>query len=392
MKIFVLLSRIPYPLEKGDKLRAWHQIKELSKSHEIHLACLNDSKIHPEAKKKLLEICKEVRFFSLNKIGIGCRLFAGLFTNTPFQVHYFHSRNTNKKIRKYIDEVQPDHIYAQLIRVSEYVKNIHHIPKTLDYMDALSKGMERRISKSSGIMKLFLKKESKRLLEYENLIFDYFENKTIISEQDRALIYHPEQKKIQIISNGVDTDYFSPQKNEKKFDLHFNGNMSYPPNIDCVHFIAEKVLPLVLKKNPHARFLISGTHPVNSVLALANKNIEVSGWMDDIRKAYSSSKIFVAPMQIGTGLQNKLLEAMAMEIPCVTTELANNALGAIPNEQILIANTPEEISRQIERLLTEPDLAAKISSNGRRFVTENYNWKSATEKLEKLMNQTVDKN
>jgi sugar transferase (PEP-CTERM/EpsH1 system associated) len=392
MKIFVLLSRIPYPLEKGDKLRAWHQIKELSKNHEIYLACLNDSKIHPEAEIKLKEICKEVRFFSLNKIGIGARLFAGIFTNTPFQVHYFHSRIIDKKIKKYINEIQPDHIYAQLIRVSEYVKNIHHIPKTLDYMDALSKGMERRIAKSSGIMKFFLKKESKRLLEYENLIFDYFENKTIISEQDRALIYHPDQKKIEIISNGVDTDYFSPQKNELKFDLLFNGNMSYPPNIDCVHFIAEKILPIVLKKFPNTKFMISGANPVNSVLSLANKNIQVSGWMDDIREAYWSSKIFIAPMQIGTGLQNKLLEAMAIGIPCVTTELANNALGATANEQILIGNTPEEIALKIERLLTEPDLVTKISSNGRRFVTENYNWKTASENLEKLMIKTVNKN
>jgi sugar transferase (PEP-CTERM/EpsH1 system associated) len=392
MKIFVLLSRVPYRLEKGDKLRAWHQIKELSKNHEIYLACLNESKIHPEAETKLKEICKEVRFFSLNKTGIGARLFAGIFTNTPFQVHYFHSKFIDKKIKKYINEIQPDHIYAQLIRVSEYVKNIHHIPKTLDYMDALSKGMERRISKSSGIMKLFLKKESKRLLQYENLIFDYFENKTIISEQDRALIYHPDQKKIEIISNGVDTDYFTPQKKELKFDLLFNGNMSYPPNIDCVHFIAENILPIVLKKFPDTKFLISGANPVNSVLALANKNIQVSGWMDDIREAYCSSKIFIAPMQIGTGLQNKLLEAMAIGIPCVTTELANNALGAIPNEQILIANTPEEIAHQIERLLTEPDLVTKISLNGRRFVTENYNWKTVSENLEKLMIKTVNKN
>jgi sugar transferase (PEP-CTERM/EpsH1 system associated) len=391
MKIFVLLSRIPYPLEKGDKLRAWHQIKELSEKHEIYLACLNDTKVHPDAEKKLREICKDVRFFSLNKIGIGWRLFAGLFTNSPFQVHYFHSRNVHQRIRKYIQEIKPDHIYAQLIRVSEYVKNIHHIPKTLDYMDALSKGMDRRISKSSGIKKTFLRKEAKRLLEYENLIFDYFENKTIISEQDRALIYHPDQKKIHIVSNGVDVDFFSPVKKELKYDLLFNGNMNYPPNIDCVQFIVEKVLPLIQKKYPHIKFLISGANPVSFIQSLANKDIEVSGWMDDIRDAYSSSKIFLAPMQIGTGLQNKLLEAMAMEIPCVTTELANNALGAKPDEQILIGNTPEEIAGLIDRLLTDEVLSKKISANGRRFVTENYNWKSATGILEGIICKSVDK-
>jgi polysaccharide biosynthesis protein PslH len=390
MKLLVLLSRIPYPLEKGDKLRAWHQLIELSKEHEIHLLCLYDSKIHPDAYEKLKPYCKEIQFYQLSKIGIAARLFLALFTNKPFQVHYFHSYFIQRKINRYVERIKPDHVFAQLIRVSEYVKNIHHIPKTLDYMDALSKGMERRIAKSKGITRIFQRKEAKRLLEYENLIFDYFENKTIISLQDRNHIYHPDQKKISIVRNGVDTSYFSASPIPKKFDLLFNGNMSYPPNVDCALFIANEILPLLDSKGIKVKFLISGASPINSIKNLeANPAITVSGWKEDIRNAYDESRIFIAPMQIGTGLQNKLLEAMAMGLPCITTQLANNALDAKPGEEILIGNTPQEIVEQIDLLLTDKNLYQKLAANGRKMVVEKYDWKSATEILNNLFKNSI---
>lgn len=384
MKVFVLLSRIPYPLEKGDKLRAWHHIQEMARTHDVYLACLSDSKPHPDALEKLKTVCKGVRFYQLNKIGIIWRLFSGFFSRKPFQVKYFYSYWVNKKIQAYLKNVQPDHIFAQLIRVSEYVKNNHNIPKTLDYMDALSKGMERRMNISKGIKKWFFRTEAKRLLEYENLIFDYFENKAIISEQDRQLIYHPDQKKIVIISNGVDTDYFSPQLTNKKNKLLFNGNMSYAPNVDCAIYIAQKILPGLKQRGIAANLLISGANPLPSIKNLSSESITVSGWMDDIRDAYNSSEIFIAPMKIGTGLQNKLLEAMAMGLPCITTDLANNALKANPSEEILIGNTDEEIIQAIEQLINNQELYLKISKNGRQFVLNKYNWSVVTEPLLKL--------
>ncbi len=390
MKILVLLSRIPYPLEKGDKLRAWHHIRELSEKHEIYLVCLTDSGIPKEAEEKLRPYCKEIRFFQLNKLAIAGRLFLALFSSKPFQVHYFHSRWIHSKIRKYIAGIKPDHVFTQLIRASEYVKNIHHIPKTLDYMDALSKGMERRVVIARGIKKIFLQMEAKRLLEYESLIFDYFENKTIISEQDRNLIYHPDQKKIKVVCNGVDTDYFQPIESLKQFDLSFNGNMSYPPNIDGAVFLCEKIVPILNKEGILLKTLISGANPTNQVKQLGVKfpSVTVSGWMDDIREAYSKSKIFIAPMQLGTGLQNKLLEAMAMGLPCITTQLANNALGAKPEEEILIGNTPQELANQIKRLLNDPALYSKIATNGKKLATNRFNWKTATAGLLEIIEKT----
>ncbi|MDG1262688.1 MAG: hypothetical protein P8O05_13080, partial [Flavobacteriales bacterium] len=138
MKLFVLVSRIPYPLEKGDKLRAYHQMKDLAKRHEIVLCCLTDKKADLAAIAHLETFCEEVIVVKLNKALQLARLGAALISSRPFQVHYFFQRKALRLIKKTIDRTNPDHIYCQLIRCSEYLKDIYHIPKTLDYMDALS--------------------------------------------------------------------------------------------------------------------------------------------------------------------------------------------------------------------------------------------------------------
>src|SRR5690606_5569077 len=150
--------------------------------------------------------------------------------------------------------------------------------------------------------------------------------------------------------------YFTKKSETKKHQLLFNGNMSYAPNVDCALYIANSILPKLKQKGIQANLLISGANPLPVIKNLANENITVSGWMDDIRDAYNSSNIFIAPMKIGTGLQNKLLEAMAMGLPCVTTDLANNALKAKANEEILIGNTDDEIIQAIEQLINNQEL------------------------------------
>src|SRR5690606_30283802 len=179
---------------------------------------------------------------------------------------------------------------------------------------------------------------------FRSLMFDLFDHQAIISAQDRDLLYHPLRDQVAVVPNGVDTAYFSPQDTPKAHDLLFTGNMNYPPNIDSVLFLVHQVLPLVHAHRPGTTLLIAGVDPDQRVRDLATRNpaVTVSGWVKDIRSSYASARIFVAPMQIGTGLQNKLLEAMAMGMPCVTSDLANNAVGARPGEAILIGHEPEE--------------------------------------------------
>lgn len=386
MKLFVLLSRFPYPLEKGDKLRAYHQIKELAQNHEIHLVCLTDQKIKNEWILEVKKICKELHVFKLSTPLIYWNTAKQFFTDKPYQVGYFYQRSIQKKINLLIAEIKPDHIYCQLIRTSEYVKNIQHIKKTIDYMDALGKGMFRRAEIATGIKKRLFRIEGKRLSEYENRIFDYFNHHTIISEQDKKFINHTQQNDIVVIENGIDESFFNfNERVEKKYDLVFTGNMNYAPNIECSEFIVNEILPIVLLKNPTIQLLISGANPNKRILNLAGKNVTISGWVEDIRTSYASGKIFVAPLFIGTGLQNKLLEAMAMCVPCVTTTLAGNGLGIESGKIVLVADSKEEFAEKISSLLDNQDLYNQISTAARDYVQRSFSWEIATKRLDAIL-------
>lgn len=385
MKILVIVSRIPYPLEKGDKLRAYHQVRELSKNHEICLCCLSDQPEHPEAREKLREICSELHIIHLNKAIIYLNLLLAWFESRPFQVAYFHQRKAQKAVQRIVQRFAPDHIYCQLVRTAEYVKNEHGISKTIDYQDAFSKGMARRAERESNYFKKkFFQTEARRLIRYEHLIFDYFNNKCIISEQDKALIFHENQREIAVIPNGVDMDFFHPMETSPSYDLCFVGNMSYAPNVDSVLYLHNEVMPLVWREMPEVKVLIAGATPAEAITRLHQERFEVGGWFEDIRDAYRRSRLFVAPMQIGTGLQNKLLEAMAMGIPCITSKLANDALGATHDQHLMVGSTPEDYAHHIIALLKNLQRGEELARNARLFVQQNYTWQSSVVKLEGL--------
>jgi len=388
MRIFVLLSRVPYPLEKGDKLRAFHQIVQLSKNNEIVLCALNpDRKLNKrDAFSALQPYCRSINFIDIPFIGRVWNILKAFVKGLPLQVGYFYSCKAGKKIDKLINDYKPDHIYCQLLRTAEYAKN-HTIPKTIDYQDVFSYGVKRRMEKAPFYIKPVFKLEYKRLIKYENRIFGLFDHKTIISFPDRDLMPHPNKNDIHVIPNGVDHDYFSPRESEKNFDVVFTGNMAYPPNVNAAEFLINKIMPNVWKEKPEVKVMIAGATPDKRVLSLKSDRVTITGWMDDIRVSYAGAKIFIAPMQIGTGLQNKLLEAMSMKIPSITTSLANDALQAVDGESILIGDDALELAQNILKLLNDQELYKKITENGFHFVKQNYSWEEATEKLNNIIHK-----
>jgi glycosyltransferase involved in cell wall biosynthesis len=266
-----------------------------------------------------------------------------------------------------------------------YIRNNHSITKTLDYMDAFSKGMERRVNISSFWTKPIVRMESYRLRKFENLAFEFFNTHLIISENDREEIVHPKKEQIKIIENGIDECFFTRNDIEIKYDLVFVGNLSYVPNIEAVNFISKQILPKLLKIKPNIKILIAGSDPTKKIMNLSNKEIDVKGWVNDIRDVYCSGKIFFAPMSIGSGLQNKLLEAMALGIPCITSKLSNFSLGATHMENIIIGDSINDFINQIVFLLEDEKARVKIGLNGKKYVIENYNWKTSNLKLLELL-------
>jgi polysaccharide biosynthesis protein PslH len=385
LKILCITSRVPWPLEKGDKLRAYNQLRLLAEKHEVILVALNDAPLHPDAQSELKKFCREIHVIPLSKAAIAANLARAVFNDLPYQVAYFTSPAALKKTSEIIAAVKPDRIYCQLIRTAEYARHHREIPRVIDYMDVFSKGVERRIEKVTGLKRIAFRNEWKRLLRYEAAVFADFDGHTIISQQDRALLPVGDKNRVSIVPNGVDTDFFSPVELPKEFDLLFNGNMNYPPNIESAEYIVEKILPLVWKIKPGVRLLISGANPSSRVLALGSDRVKVTGWVEDVRESFARSKILVAPMQSSIGLQNKLLEAMAMRIPCITTTLSNNAIKAIPDSQVLVADTPEQFAIHIHLLLDHPEKAHQLAENGYKMVHAKFDWRQTTALLEKVL-------
>ena len=388
MKIFILLPRIPYPLEKGDKLRAFNQIKQLAKKNEIVLCAMNDdSKVsEQDAFHALQPYCQSINFIRITKPQIALGLVRAYFKGWPLQCGYFFNRKAARKIDALIAKHKPDMLFGQLLRVAEYIRH-KNLPKTIDYQDIFSYGMKRRADVASCLTRPIFNMEYRRLCRYEAAIFNDFDVKTIISEPDRALFPHEKRDEILIIPNGVDHDYFKPQEREKCYDLVFTGNMSYPPNVNAVEYLANEIMPIVWKTLPEVKLYIAGATPDPRVKRAVSERIIVSGWLDDIRDAYTQSRVFIAPMRIGTGLQNKLLEAMSMRLPAITSPLANASLGAKPDEEILVGSNAEEMANNIITLLTDKEKAEQIALAGYNFTNRVYDWGKATAIMEHAMSQ-----
>jgi sugar transferase (PEP-CTERM/EpsH1 system associated) len=390
MRIFVLLSRIPYPLEKGDKLRAFHQIKVLSEKHEIILCALNP--IRKTDKQKAFALlqpyCRSVTFIDLPFSGRIINILKAFLKGLPFQIGYFYSSRAARKIDQLIEQHQPQHLYGQLARTARYLMN-KPLPKTIDYQDAFAHGLKRRAKHAGFFLKAVLWMEYHRMAAFESFIFDHFDGKTIISEQDKSLISHEQKQSIVVVRNGVDMEYFKPMKQAKTHEIVFTGNMNYPPNVDAAQFLAQEIMPLVWEKIPGAKLLLAGAHPHPKVRQLVNEKVRVSGWLDDIRTAYAGAEVFIAPMRMGTGLQNKLLEAMAMKIPTLTTPLANAALHAENGKEIFIGKDAHDLAQQIIKLLNNPSLQIEIAENAYSFIRKSFQWDQATAPLELLITKNT---
>jgi polysaccharide biosynthesis protein PslH len=387
VKLLVLTSRFPYPLEKGDKLRIFHQIRELSRHHEIILCALSEEVVQDADYQQVMPFCSQIHIFHLSKITIFLNILGGILRGLPFSVSYFFNKKIQKSILAIAEKEKPNHVYCQLIRTSEYFKGTA-FPKTLDYMDAFSVGMHRRSQDDAWFLRPFYGLESKLLKRYETNIFPYYDHLTIISQQDKLLMVGRDEINIAVVPNGIDNQYFTPnyeQKTPPQYDIAFVGNLGYYPNIQAAKYLVNQILPLLKKDIKGIKILLAGARPSQEVELLANENVDIKRDLEDIREAYAAAKIFVAPIFHGSGQQNKILEAMAMGLPCITTTLVNNAILAKPNEEILTADTEGAFVEQIKNLLQDIDYQLIIKANGRQFVKSHYSWHTATQALNDLM-------
>jgi sugar transferase (PEP-CTERM/EpsH1 system associated) len=385
VKILAILPRFPYPVDKGDKLRAFHHIKYLAEHHEVSVFALSDEPVSNESLNVLKSFCRNVVVFPLSKSGIFSRLPLNAFSHIPFQTAWHFDATAEKLLLAEIEKTQPDVLFYQLVRTAEFAKHVN-LPKVLDLQDPMSENIRLRMNKEPLWKRQVFRMEYKRLLSYETEVAQRFDEICIISERDRKDLPEVAKAKAKIVSNGIDTEYYQPQFNiTKTVDLVFVGSMSYVPNIEAARFLVKEILPELVKLGICATVSIVGANPSAEVKALANENITVTGRVPDTRTYYAQARVMVAPMFINTGIQNKILEAAAMGLPVVTTPQANEPIGAEPGTELLLASTAVEFAKQIALLLNNETVAEAIANAGHDFILSKFTWKACGKQLEELL-------
>ncbi|MCQ2294465.1 MAG: glycosyltransferase [Bacteroidales bacterium] len=389
MKILVVLPRFPYPLEKGDKLRAFNQIKELSKTNDIYLFCVSHTPVQPAHLEMLRPYCKAIRVVRSPKLVNYKNVLRNYLSTKSLQLGYWDSVKARKAYKAFERMVMPDVLYNQMVRTMPLVSRSSY-PKVMDFQDALSMNFERRMDSARFLLHYFLHFEFKMLRSTEYNAFKIFDALTIISEPDSDAIPHQRNSDIHIIPNGVDFEYFKPISCPKQYDIVFCGNMNYEPNVRAATYLAQVIMPIVWGEVPQAKLLLAGASPRGSVRKLQSSLITVSGTVPDIRQCYASSKVFAAPMLSGSGLQNKLLEAMSMQLPCVTTSIANASLRAQHGTQVLVGDTAQAFAQHIITLLQQPQQAQQMALAGSQYVKDNFCWSKSSQQLEQILQQVVN--
>lgn len=388
MKIVIISSRFPYPLDKGDKLRLYHQIRILSSLHQIILISLTDEIISTEEKAAMEGFCSKIHLFYRSRISIFFSIIKGVLRGLPAQVAYFYQSSIDHKIRSIVLEEQPDHIYCQLIRTSEYGKHFIQ-PKTLDYMDCFYLSTLKRAQQIKGWTQLLWNLESHLVKKYESDIHKYFNHHTIISAVDRSSMHPDHSKEIILVPNGLNESYYfeihpTPERN---IDLLFLGNLGYFSNLAAVDFLLDKILPKLHNKD-NLHIVIAGAQPSGSIRKKISQNpqVELIENPPDTRQIYQRAKLFVAPIFAGTGQQNKILEAIASGCIVICTPEVQTALGIRTPELIHVQQTAEGFAREIEQIMNRPDQFQAQVHQAKEYIRKHFSWEKNTLILEKLIN------
>ena len=381
------LSDFPYPADNGTRLRAYHQLRYLSKNHDVFVVCLTKFPVPEVHVKHLKNFCKELYVLELPKWRRLLNLFNSVANSLPVQVNYCYQPGMKNLIRKLIKSREIDVCFVQQARLGRNIPvGLPGCRYFLDFMDSFSTFSRKRIRYASWYEKPLIEKETERLANYETRIAKQFQACSVISNADKNKFEPELAKDLLVIPNGVEERYLNydvpVQWVGKKYDLIFTGNMGYMPNVRACLFLVNKILPL-LQHHESLKVCLAGAHPATQIWALENhRAVSVTGFVPDLREYLSAARIFVAPLFSGAGLQNKVLEAMALGLPVLASPDTSHALGAVNNQDLIECANEHEFANQIDRLLNNEEEAHSLGLRGRTFVQNNYNWTAANRKLE----------
>ena len=380
MRILLLASRVPYPLNNGEDLRLFHFAKHLSGRHEIHLVAYqsDDSDHATHYFKNILTLEKTPRKDTTRGLARILESFSSGYMY-PFDSEYY------ALIQKVLQKEHIDLIWIPSCHMIPYVNRIPDIPVFFDVMDdgVLEGFRDLRHSASLREAALNLKRLGMTYL-FEKHYFKHMLYCCFVSERDAEIFNWvcPRAKSV-VIPYGVDGEYFRPLGFDEDFpSLVFEGNMGFPPSVDAVFYFCREILPLIWKQVPTTKFWIVGKDPVAEIRALANERIVVTGYVDDVRPYLDLASIFVCPMRKGSGIKNKILQAWAMAKPVVSSSIASAGLAATDGGNIIVADEPASFAAAIISLFENPKRRKKLGIQGRGTVLRHHTWEQQVQLFE----------
>ncbi len=390
MRILYISHRIPYPPDKGDKIRAFHQIRGLARRHEVDLFTLSDEGEFHEHRRALLDLCREVVVEPIDPVQARIRSLPWLLTRTPLSVPYFRSAALLGRIRKALAQRAYDRIFLYCSPMVQYLPRDNQTPVLLDLVDIDSDKWAQYAGAARFPMSAVYRREAACLRNYERAACRRASCVLVTTGREADLVRRTlGVENVVVLANGVDSQYFSPpavSMADRAPAVVFTGDMSYFPNQQAVAYFAKEALPLIRKAIPDAQFLIVGRRPNEAVQRLAElPGVTVTGSVPDIRPWLASARVLVAPFLIAAGVPNKILEGMSSGLPVVATPRAVQGLSERVASVIEIGCSPSELAAQTIRFLRDVRLASERGAESRLRVTEEHDWDRSTGRLIDLL-------
>jgi len=375
-RILVLTPRYPYPVVGGDRLRIYEICKELSKRYDLTLLSLCETQEELNSALPSDGIFSQIERVYLPKWRSALNSLFALPFATPLQIAYYRSSVFAKRVEQLID--QHDLCLAHLIRTGDYVRQ-SRIPTVLEMTDAISLNYKRvKALRGNRQMKsLIYKIEANRLLAYERRILKDFASVTLVSDTDREFLCEGQNTggNVFVASNGVNLEQFPYRiRRNSEPTAVFIGNMTSVQNMDAAVYFAEEILPRARTKMPLKYRVIGRIKPADIKMLERYEGVEVAANVANVNSAIGEARVGVAPIRLGAGIQNKVLEYMAAGLPVITSSIGLEGLAARPGVDILVADTPDQYVAQLSELWGDEELQLSLGRNGFEYVRTHHSW------------------
>lgn len=388
MKILYVCHRFPFPPKRGGKIRPFNMIRHLSQQHHVTVASLARSDAEAQEGEGIAAHCARFVMGRVWNPMQALRMVARLPTIRPSSMGFFYSPDLKAQIQRMLREEKFDLIFVHCSSVAQYVADVRDVPKILDFGDMDSQKWLEYAHYQPFPLSLGYWLEGRKMEREERRLARLFDTCTATTRAEwETLEGLGSGTPSDWFPNGVDSEYFSPGDEPHDPDtISFVGRMDYYPNQECMFDFCANTLPAIRARRPAVKLLIVGADPSPKVRQLGTlPGVTVTGSVPDVRPYVRKSAVMVAPLNIARGTQNKILEAMAMGVPVVTSEVAAGGVDATAGEHFLVGREPQQYTDAILRIMDDPDLRARLATAGRERMLSHHAWPRSMQRLDAII-------